>query len=244
MQPNDFTRFHAVMTGLAELHQRELSQFLLDAYWLAMRDWSIADFESAASHLMQTMTWMPKPSDFTALKRAGETTSAEAWTEALASCVNWRNPDQLPTGRVARAAAAVGGFRMIAMADQETALPFIEKRFKEAYDELTDVESVREALPQIAKPEARIALRGPVHAAKFIPDLQPSGQRKGDNPPKAAQVALPAPKPEPKPTKSPREKVLALAGLHADFSAEDIARIAGESVETVREILAQREHAA
>jgi hypothetical protein len=39
------------------------------------------------------------------------------------------------------------------MANTERDLPHIQRRFLEAYEELTDVDSVREALPQIAARE-------------------------------------------------------------------------------------------
>jgi hypothetical protein len=55
-----------------------------------------------------------------------------------------------PNSRAARAAQIVGGQYAIRHADIERDLPFVQKRFMEAYADLTDVDSVREALPQIA----------------------------------------------------------------------------------------------
>jgi hypothetical protein len=245
MQPSDFERFQAVMTGMAEMHQRELSNFLLDAYWLAMRDWSLQDFEAAASHLMQTLKWMPKPSDFTELRRAGEPTDAEAWTTALATCVHWRNSDALPTGRIARAAAAVGGFQAIAMANTERDLPFVQKRFLEAYKELSDVEPVRSALPHVAAHGARAALSAPANIAALLPmELT----QRSLSPP-SASVALPVrvvatvpAKVAPAPPKSAQEKILALLPLQMDDDA--IAKVSGQPIETVRHVRAEQERAA
>lgn len=149
MQQSDFQRFRAVLAGMAELYQRELSNPLLDVYWLALRSWTLADFESAAAHLMATATFMPRPSDFNALKKAGEPTAGEAWTDVLEYCSNKRKI--APDGRTLRAANAVGGYYTIRMANIETALPHIERRFKEAYEELSDVEETREALPEITQ---------------------------------------------------------------------------------------------
>lgn len=151
MQQADFQRFRAVLAGMAELYQRELSGPLLDAYWLALKSWSLADFESAAAHLMATATFMPRPSDFNQLKKASEPTAGEAWATALANCTCWRGDRPSPGGRIDRAARAIGGYHAIAMADRETALPHIERRFKEAYEELSDVEETREALPEITQ---------------------------------------------------------------------------------------------
>lgn len=83
MQQADFTRFRAVMTGMGELYQRELSGPLLDAYWLALRDWPLAEFEAAAAHLMATATFMPRPAEFNALRKAGRQTAGEAWLAVL-----------------------------------------------------------------------------------------------------------------------------------------------------------------
>lgn len=236
MQPNDFQRFHAVMTGIAELHQRELSDFLLDAYWLALREWNLEDFESAAAHLMNTLKWMPKPSDFTELRKAGEPTAAEAWTIVLSGA-------PLPPGsRMARAANACGGQQSIRREDIETRLPFTQKRFIEAYDDLTKVDPVRDALPQIAEHGKRAALSAPTNIAVLLPSelTQRSSQPE--------PVALPAPAVAPTPAKvatppkSAREKILKLLPLGYDDDA--IAKVAGESVEVVREVRAELERAA
>ena len=151
MQQSDFVRFREVLAGMAELYQRELSNQLLDVYWMALKSWSLGDFQSAAANLMATATFMPRPSDFTSLKRAGEPTAGEAWATALSNCTCWRD-GKSQGGRIDRAVRAVGGYKSIAMADVETALPHIERRFKEAYEELCDVEETREQLPQIALP--------------------------------------------------------------------------------------------
>ncbi len=138
------------MRGMGRVFSSEPDAVLLDAYWLALQDWTLQDFEKAAGHLIGNSQFMPRPNDFNALRRAAEPTAGEAWGKALKGCLQWRNPSNLPTGRIARAAAAVGGFRAIAMADEATALPHIERRFKEAYDELSEVEEIRGALPGIA----------------------------------------------------------------------------------------------
>lgn len=148
MQQEDFTRFRDVMRGMGRVFSSEPDAVILDAYWLALRDWSLADFEKAAGHLMATCQFMPRPNDFTKLKKAGEQTPGEAWAAVLKLCLQWRNVQ--PDSRILRAANAVGGLRSIAHANIEDDLPFIEKRFKEAYEELEDVESVRKALPGIA----------------------------------------------------------------------------------------------
>jgi hypothetical protein len=152
MQSTDRAEFVRVLNGLAAVKGKELTKEALEIWWGAMARWTLADFKSAASHLVSSIQWMPSPYDFQQLLKAGELTPSEAWAEVLLACRNWRTPDILPNGRISRAAACVGGFRAIAMADIERDLPHILRRFLDAYAELSDVESVRNALPDIAPP--------------------------------------------------------------------------------------------
>jgi hypothetical protein len=109
-----------------------------------MSDWPVDDFKSAASHLVRNCQFMPTPYDFEQLRRAGEPTAGEAWTVVLGG------QSLEPGSRLARAAAIVGGQYAITHANIEKDLPFIQRRFEAAYNELTDVDVVREQLPQIA----------------------------------------------------------------------------------------------
>lgn len=150
----DFARFRAVMAGMAELYQRELSGTLLDAYWLALRDWALPDFEAAAGHLMATATFMPRPSDFNALRKAGRETAAEAWARVVADSPRWRQGIQGDDDPLIDACIrAVGGNEKIAMTDVAE-LHWLEKRFTEAYEELRDVQEHRDAVPQITQQTA------------------------------------------------------------------------------------------
>lgn len=153
MQQADFKRFAALMNGMAKMYERELDTLVLDAYWLALRGWPLGDFEAAAAHLMQHSKWMPRPAEFTELQRAGEQTVAEAWNEAMRACSSWRNGHISVDDRTDRAVQAVGGYRALAMADIETQLPHLSRRFMEIYEELSDVDQARENVPQIAAPK-------------------------------------------------------------------------------------------
>jgi len=170
VQQADFTRFRAVMAGMAEMYQRELSGTLLDAYWLALRDWSLPDFEAAAGHLMGANTFMPRPSDFNALRKAGRETAAEAWVRVVKRSPRWRDGirgDEDPL--IDACVQAVGGNERIAMTDTAE-LHWLEKRFTEAYEELRDVHEHREAVPQITQNTAP-RLNGPTQAADGLRQL-------------------------------------------------------------------------
>lgn len=151
MQQTDFARFRSVMAGMAELYQRELSATLLDAYWLALRDWSLVDFESAAAHLMVVGTFMPRPSDFNQMREAGKPTAIEAWDYALRNCTRWRSGEQGDDDpAINHAIRAAGGNERIAMTDTD-GLHWLQKRFIEAYDEARNIGGQREALPHMTQ---------------------------------------------------------------------------------------------
>lgn len=154
MRPTDRAEFVRTLNGVAAIKGKDLTPEALSVWWSAMAAWSIEDFKAAASHLVTTCQFMPTPYDFAQLRKAGEATGGEAWLEVLSGRA------LVPGSRAARAAAIVGGQQAIRHADIETALPHIQRRFLTAYEELSDVDVVREALPQIAAPEETKRLGG------------------------------------------------------------------------------------
>jgi hypothetical protein len=148
MQPSDFQRFRAVLTGMAEMYQRELSPTLLDAYWLALRGWALADFEAAAAHLMATARFMPRPADFTDLRKAARMTAAEAWDCAIAACPGWRYGTASVNPLVDRVVRMLGGYERLAMEPLDTQ-HFTRNKFIEFYESAGDAEETRTALPNL-----------------------------------------------------------------------------------------------
>lgn len=168
MRTEDFERFHAVLAGMAELYNRDLSPVLLDAYWLALRDWSLTDFEQVAGHLMGTATFMPRPADFNALRKAGQETAAEAWVRVVRQSPRWRTGEQGDEDPLIDACIrAIGGNEVIAMTDVAD-LHWLEKRFTAAYDELRDATETRLALPY---------LTSSAEAKRLTASLQPAIKR-------------------------------------------------------------------
>lgn len=153
MQPTEGPRFRDVIRGLCKVFGAEADAVLLDAYWLALREWPLGEFETAAAHLLRTCKFMPRPADFTGLQRLAELGPHEAWQEAMARCGGWRDGSAGRIGdRVDRAVQCVASYRMLAMADIEEELPHIQRRFLEAYEQLSESEPVREALPWVERP--------------------------------------------------------------------------------------------
>lgn len=170
MLPADRAQFVAILTGLAMMKpggESKLTKESLDLWWAAMQHWDMAEFREAANHLVRSVEFMPSPFHFEQLRKAERPTAGEAWLLAKRSCCTARTPgghDAAGTSGdplVDRCVQMIGGYRAIAMANVETELPHIERRFCNYYDELGDVEETREAVPVlISREEARSLLGG------------------------------------------------------------------------------------
>lgn len=140
MRPSDRAEFVRVLNGLAAIKSKDLTAEALDLWWSAMARWEIGDFKAAASHLVTACQFMPTPYDFSQMQKASQPIAAEAWANVLSGA------PLDPRSRTARAAKLMGGQQHIRMANIERDLPHIQRRFLEAYEELSDVEETREAL--------------------------------------------------------------------------------------------------
>lgn len=143
MHRDDEIEVIRVLTGLAAIKRVDLTPEVFDLWCAALADWTLADFKAAASYLVTSCKWMPTPYDFAQLRKAAEPTAGEAWEHVLSGA------PLIPASREHRAAQIVGGQWAIRHANIEKDLPFIAKRFHEAYDQLSDADTVRHELPQL-----------------------------------------------------------------------------------------------
>lgn len=173
MQSADFPRFKTLMTGMGRMFNASPDSTVLDVYWISLRDWTLADFEGAVGHLLQTAKFMPRPADFHDLRKAGNPTAGEAWTRARQAIRNANWSDIEATGfscgdpLTNQAVHAIGGYRVIGMCESDK-LHFLERRFAEHYEAMGDAQAVREAVPQIATNRPRQRLSGPQRAVLAI----------------------------------------------------------------------------
>jgi hypothetical protein len=153
MQISDKEQFLKVMNGMAAMRKAQLIPEVLDLWWGCMADWTIEDFKAATIEILKRTAYMPCPKDFEDLRRAGRMTAGEAWDMAVghAASSSYR---QGPTGsdQVDQCVRMIGGYSAIAMCEEEK-LHFLERRFCEHYETLDDANSIRDAVPQIAKPD-------------------------------------------------------------------------------------------
>ncbi len=166
MQSADFQRFKSVMAGMGRVFGADADGVLLDAYWLALRDWSLPEFEEAAAHLMRTIEFMPRPSAFVALRKVGAETAGEAWGRVLARVrTMWPTERVSVDPRIDRVVHAMGGYAALCATDSSS-MPFREKRFAELWEELGTAEHARESLPLLAGDAPK--LEGPRRAVPMV----------------------------------------------------------------------------
>jgi hypothetical protein len=149
MNATDKIEFSKILNGLAAMKPAaKLTPESLELFWRAMTDWPLDEFKLAATHLAKTCEFMPNPFHFEQLRKSSKQTAGEAWAIALRDCTCWRGARPSPGGLIDRAVSAIGGYKAIAMTSDE-AMPFIERRFKDAYEQLEDAVTIREALPNL-----------------------------------------------------------------------------------------------
>lgn len=146
MNNDDRAEFVRVLNGLAAVKRVDLTEEAYAMWWNAMGDWPLDQFRDAAGYLLKTCQFMPSPFDFEQLRKGPG--AGEAWEAALEHAAGaWRKGG---TGNelVDRAAHALGGYQVIAHCQQDK-LGFLEKRFRDTYEEIQDAGKARKALPSV-----------------------------------------------------------------------------------------------
>lgn len=148
MRPQDKVQFVKILTSLASVTGGKTTPEAIDLWFSAMQEWSIEEFSKAATHLLKTSKFMPKPADFYALRKAGEKTSAEAFEKALDYARGgWRDGPH-PDNRIEQAVKGLGGWVVLAHSNEDK-VHFLASKFSEHYETVCDKFDTREALPDL-----------------------------------------------------------------------------------------------
>ena len=115
-----------------------------------MNDWLIDEFRDAASYLVKNCQFMPTPYDFEQLRKKSEVCASEAWSLALDHAGGAWRKGRLGDAMIDRVVAMLGGYRVIALTSADK-LGFLEHRFRNAYNDISDANDVREALPNLTE---------------------------------------------------------------------------------------------
>ena len=149
MDSSDREEFVRVLNGMAAMKRIDLTEEAYKMWWLAMKAWSIDNFREAAGYLLTKCQFMPTAYDFDQLREALQPSACEAWTNVIthAGIGDWKKG---PTGdrRTDTAVTAIGGYVAVAMCNTDK-LGFLERRFMDAYNDLSYSDSVRKTLPDL-----------------------------------------------------------------------------------------------
>lgn len=157
MRQADQAEFLKVMNGMASMKRCDLTAESLNLWWACFEDWDIDDFKAAAAHLLKTCTFMPQPNDFEALRIAGKPTAGEVFAEIgqwlVYSPRGYTIRPDAPR-EIAASIRAMGGADAYAMSPVEK-LPFLERRFCQHYDQITQAGETRAAVEALGLDEPR-----------------------------------------------------------------------------------------
>lgn len=148
MTPDDREKFLEIVIGFAEMKGKQLSTPALELYWRAMQDWDIDDFRAAANMLVKSCQFFPTPKEFEDLRKAGDMSAGEAW--ARARDVIRSGGSTSGDARTDAAIRILGGYDALGRTNSDQ-FQFLERRFCDHYEELSDRIEVREALPNFTK---------------------------------------------------------------------------------------------
>lgn len=137
MTRDDAKRFQVAMTILAETFGRELSELTFEAYFHALDDLSIEQFERAAREAQRSETFMPTPVKLRefAGHGKGEDLAVMAWEsvlKAIRSCGQYGSPD-FEDVAVAATIRGLGGWQRLCDTPREELHSFVRAAFVKAY---------------------------------------------------------------------------------------------------------------
>lgn len=145
----DKPAFLRALNGLASIKPgKPLTAEGLEMFWLSLRDWPLAEFLSAATHLATAAEFMPNPYHFQKLRQAAQPTAGESWAKVLEYVRSGERGDP-PGGKIDRVVRAMGGYWAIGQSPTDKT-QFLERRFSELWADQGEAEEVRQALPSLA----------------------------------------------------------------------------------------------
>lgn len=128
----DLKKFREMISVLAELHQREISATLLEAYYEALKEYPIKAIETAGKALLKSSRFFPKPADFIdEIDGTDDEQAEDTWEKALAILYD-PYASFIVERNIAVAIESLGGREYIGGLDQDE-LRWIKKDFIKIY---------------------------------------------------------------------------------------------------------------
>lgn len=146
MTEDDKPGFVSTLRAMSEIYGAPMTAEALTLWWrLLAPDWTLTAFHAATATLCKSKTFMPRPADYEALRRAaGRASGPEAWAQVLAEVRQHCRGPISPA--IDRAVRELGGYERVANCADER-LGFLERSFLANYEGGATVEEARAALP-------------------------------------------------------------------------------------------------
>lgn len=140
MIDQDRDEFMGHMAGLSEIHGKVPSEVLLDAYWAALRDLSLAQFRLAVNRAVRELRFFPKPAELRDLVGVGEgqrkLNAVNAWEVVHAAMVKYDYTHSVDFGPLTNAVIRnMGGWLWLCDRTVND-LTFDRKKFEELHQQL------------------------------------------------------------------------------------------------------------
>lgn len=133
MQQSDKPEFLATIATIGAMLQVEVSKETAIAYWSLLQDLELGAFKRAATKLMNTSRFFPKPVDFRELIEDDVASQAEQAWAVVTRLVKNSAAAEHPDPRAEKAIASIGGWAVLGgMADREFHA-FARRDFIDAY---------------------------------------------------------------------------------------------------------------
>ena len=147
--------FKEYMTGLGEIHGKEISDTIKNIYWKTLKPFSDEECQRAFEIIIQKSRFFPKPVDFLEILQVEEADgdrAAIAWGEVMSRLQSDPyNPTSWHDNMIPDCINRLGGWDHLCRSTTKE-LAWIEKRFAELYKAL----SRREPFPQIEGGKIRL----------------------------------------------------------------------------------------
>lgn len=130
-------RFFAVMTGLGELYNKKISEFILALYYDIFKDYTIEQFENAVKRCLKDKVYntIPKPAEIIEyLEGTKDDKALTGWLqvqEAIQKGGSWASVE-FAEPIISNCVNELGGWLWLCQQPKDQT-PFIEKRFMDLY---------------------------------------------------------------------------------------------------------------
>jgi hypothetical protein len=132
---NNIKKFAENMTLLSDIHNKEISKTIADAYFEILKPYSDEQCLKTFKKLIATSKFFPKPADFIEiLEEAKVLTHCSAWAEVMKGLNNNKIPDN---PKIQKIIAVLGGWDNLSLQSYDE-LVWVEKRFIEYFNDMID----------------------------------------------------------------------------------------------------------